>query len=108
MDTLTKANGDGFCARFECECGRELDIRVEVSRATATIPQLPNRGTALPVFEREVLCRVAEGLTDRETARLLQVSVNRVHHAVRSATAHLAARTRSEAVYRAVCAGQLG
>lgn len=62
---------------------------------------------ALTSFERKILRLVAEGQTDRELARLLGVSVDRVRYAVRSAVARLGARTRSEAVFRAVCSGQI-
>lgn len=63
--------------------------------------------SVLTPFEREVLRHVAEGETDRQAARVLGVSVDRVRYAVRSAIAHLAARTRSEAIFRAVCTGEL-
>jgi DNA-binding CsgD family transcriptional regulator len=96
---------------LSCECGRVHRIRVLVSVAgqrtsEQAATQVESR-SVLSAFERRALQHVAEGLTDREAAKVLGVSVGRVRYAVRSATGHLAARTRSEAIFLAVCTGQL-
>lgn len=96
---------------FVCECGRAHRIRVAVrssdeQAAQGAPAEIESRGV-LTSFERDVISKVAAGLTDGEVARLLGVSVGRVRYGVRSAIARLAARTRAEAVYHAVQTGQL-
>jgi DNA-binding CsgD family transcriptional regulator len=96
---------------FPCECGRLFEITVaapSVGREIGRTSRPPHtRPTSLSPLELEVLTHVATGCTDRETARELGVSLNRVRHAVQAAIAHLAARSRSEAVFRAVVCGVL-
>jgi len=96
---------------IRCDCGRVHDLVVLVDEPDQVRSMRPSAtigaGNGLTAFEQDVLRHVAAGRTDRETARLLGISVNRVRHGVRGAVAHLAARTRSEAVYLASRRGQL-
>ena len=57
--------------------------------------------------EREVLVLVSEGLTAREIAERLAIGVSTVRTHVENARTKLGARTRAEAVARAVATGQL-
>lgn len=61
----------------------------------------------LTPLEASVLRLVAEGATDREVAKALDMGYHQVRHAARSAMAALSARSRAEAVYRAVGSGLL-
>lgn len=76
-------------------------------RVPAPPPEAPpeRRRPALPPFEAAVLSLVAAGETDREIARSLNTSVDRVKHAVRSSLTRLGARNRTEAAVRALLAG---
>ncbi len=63
--------------------------------------------SALSEFQVLVLGLVARGMTDREAAQTLRVSVHRVRYAVRDAITRLSARSRAEAVFMAVKHGLL-
>jgi DNA-binding CsgD family transcriptional regulator len=62
---------------------------------------------AIDGFQIRVLRSIAAGLTDREIAGSLRVSLHRVRYAVRELLAKLSARTRAEAVFVAVTSGLL-
>jgi DNA-binding CsgD family transcriptional regulator len=95
---------------FRCDCGtlHELTILIDSRNDGERLPPEPAAGAAdLSDFEDKVLRCIAAGHTDRETARLLGVSLHRVRYGVRNAISHLAARTRAEAVYRAFGGSQI-
>jgi DNA-binding NarL/FixJ family response regulator len=58
-------------------------------------------------FQIRVPGSIASGLTDREIAAALRVSLHRIRYAVRDLIAKLSARTRAEAVFVTVTAGLL-
>jgi DNA-binding NarL/FixJ family response regulator len=58
--------------------------------------------------EREVFALLAEGLSGEEIATRLTLSAETVRTHVRNAMGKLQARTRTEAVVRAVAAGEIG
>ena len=61
-----------------------------------------NRAEALTSREREVLARIAEGRSNREIARLLQVSEKTVKAHVSSVLAKLGVQDRTQAAVYAV------
>jgi DNA-binding CsgD family transcriptional regulator len=78
-----------------------------VAKMTST-PRLAEGGSLFKVGrepsvrEREVLALLASGATDREIARLLELSPATVQTHVRNAKAKLGARTRAQAVAMAL------
>jgi two-component system nitrate/nitrite response regulator NarL len=61
----------------------------------------------LSVMQARVLSLAADGLTDREIARALGISLDRVKREVRSALLLLSSRNRTQAVVTALRAGML-
>ena len=85
----------------------ELNARL-ISRFAAS-PERPPDGAALPEDvtdrEREVLELVARGLSNREIATTLNVSLETVKSHVKRTYAKIGARDRAQAVIRAYEAG---
>jgi DNA-binding CsgD family transcriptional regulator len=90
----------------DCECGRTNHVAIELTSGSAT--RVVNGGGAAagvgPHMVR-VLRLVARGLTDREIATTLCMSVPQVKYQIRDCLARLSARNRTEAVLRAMEAG---
>ena len=87
-----------------CPCGRtnELRLTVEASGPTS-VDHRDSRATAidLPSVVLNVLRLAGLGLTDKEIARTLNLSLDREKRVMRDALIRLSARNRTEAVLRA-------
>lgn len=67
----------------------------------------PSRGRVLTVREREVLARLAEGLSVEEIAAELVLSTQTIRTHVRNAMGKLGTRTRAHAIVMALRTGEL-
>jgi DNA-binding CsgD family transcriptional regulator len=96
---------------LHCICGRSFTLMIvpDGAEPPQTSGYSPNAGcgggTPLTAHETDVLQRAAHGATDQEISRQLGVSISSIRYAIRDAIARLAARNRTEAVFRAVSAG---
>jgi len=91
----------GQPARVRCErVGDEVIVVLRWWNTAAPVEPLTPR-------EREVMRRVAAGMTDRLVAERLGLRVSTVRTHVEHARAKLGARTRAHAVARAIATGQL-
>jgi DNA-binding NarL/FixJ family response regulator len=90
---------------FTCRCGQAYSIDVEELAGHGRIMGVTQPSNPLPGFDQQVLSLAASGLTDKEIARRLQTSVDRVKRGVRDSLIRLSARNRTEAVVRAALAG---
>lgn len=103
---------------FDCACGRTYDVQIHLRKTPRApfsrpedqrpAPVIAPRPMALTAFETELVSLIADGLTDREIARELTTSVDRVKRAVRLAIIRLAAKNRTEAAVQAVMLGIIG
>jgi pimeloyl-ACP methyl ester carboxylesterase/DNA-binding CsgD family transcriptional regulator len=84
-----------------------LDPQAEEGARAVSTPSAASAAPALTERQREVLGRVARGLTDKQIARELQLSPRTVEMHVARAVAALGARNRADAVSRAHQAGLL-
>lgn len=96
-------------ARAALRCFVELGAEVPARRARALLDAAAAEGSGSPTVltprEREVLCWVAEGLTNREIAGRLSVSEHTVHRHVTNILRKLDLPTRTAAAAHAVRAG---
>ena len=115
---MSHAADDPHGVPWTCRCGRVYRLMVwptETNGSSGTeLIVLPGsetiegpRSIDLDGFQIHVLRSIASGLTDREIAGSLQVSLHRVRYAVREMLARLSARTRAEAVFVAATSGLL-
>jgi DNA-binding NarL/FixJ family response regulator len=80
----------------------------EFTRATQSIPSETNAGAGtLTEREREVLCLIVEGLTNKEIAARLQISTATVKNHVLHITNKLGAADRTQAAVSAIRLGLL-
>lgn len=113
---------DSFDAGARGVISKEAPLS-EVSRAIAVVVgggtyvdalfgrELAASRSGAPVLtgrERDVLCHLADGLSNEEVGKLLHLSGETVRGYVRSATARLGARNRTHAVATAVRMGLVG
>lgn len=96
---------------LRCSCGRSITLMIIPDGPEPPAPLLSSssfsgRGhrTPLTALETEALQRAAHGATDQEISTELGLSISSIRYAMRDAIARLAARNRTEAVYRAVSA----
>jgi len=117
-ERVSNAARDEHGVPWTCRCGRVYRLSVwpmethgSFGRELTVLPRSETiRGPsaiALDGFQIRVLRSIASGLTDREIAGSLRVSLHRVRYAVRELLAKLSARTRAEAVFVAVSSGLL-
>lgn len=96
---------------WACVCGRRYRVAVVAlepadERSQGPLPACRD-GSLLSDFQVRVLNLIAGGMTDREAARVMQVSLSRERYAVRELISRMSARTRAEAVYMAATRGLL-
>lgn len=84
-----------------CGCGREHEL------ALPDVPGFSARGPGLTARQASALALAAEGLTDREIARRLNVSLGCVKHDIRTSLVALSARNRTHAVVIALRVGAI-
>ncbi len=114
LATSLVALGHPEDAAREAELARDglltLGASVAAERAAATLAALGRAHLPLPELtrrEREVLCLLAEGLTNREIAERLVISEHTVHRHVANILRKLELPSRTAAAARAVRSGLL-
>lgn len=94
-----------------CPCGRRYVLALtsvdHVREVSGNQIVLLAEAPSLTQFQIRLLTLVAGGMTDREAARTLNVSVSRVRYGMRDLITRMSARTRSEAVFLGVAYGFL-
>lgn len=105
---------DGAVILDALGAGEMVELAADIATGRRAFPEALSRWAApargsLPITDRcvEVLRHLANGLHDEEVARELGISAGSVRKHVRAAEERLGARTRSEAVARALRAGLL-
>jgi LuxR family transcriptional regulator, maltose regulon positive regulatory protein len=113
LTALDRLQGARRAARTALDAAEELGARREKARAEDLLRELAPgaRGPAplpeLTAREREVLCEVAQGLTNREVAARLHISEHTVHRHVANILRKLGVPSRAAAAARAASAGLL-
>ncbi|MEX1046263.1 MAG: LuxR C-terminal-related transcriptional regulator [Actinomycetota bacterium] len=92
-------------------CGQHLEIRVQGAHDASghDIPAQSRRPSEAPLtnYELQILCCIADGMTDMQIAGRLHSSISRVKHTLRHLLLRLDARNRTQAAVNAQRSGYL-